>query len=367
MHATLLVPDLLWPQPERTDAFTLPHPPAGSSAAAALLCVQPPTATRYQPLEALLAGYLPAGASIAEARWHGETSVERRSDEPSRGALLCADPVHFRFHQELLIAADATTFPLAASESAALVAALNDRLGSGSGTAARFVAPCPTRWYVRLDRLPDASPPPVAEITGRSVSPGFFDAGGFKQLASEIQMLLHADPVNAARESAGQPTINGVWLWGAERRPAGADAPEPPDLVVGDSALCRGLAGLAGAGWRTADAAAVASLTAPERRPCRHALLVREDLRTAVGRDDLAAWQAALADCLHRWLAPLHAAWDGGRLESLTLVAPCRSYGTLAWNWRRRPGWGARLGARWRARSETLAALATRLASGGER
>ena len=37
-------------------------------------------------------------------------------------------------------------------------------------------------------------------------------------LLTEIQMLLHAHPVNEAREARGEPAVNSLWLWGAGRR-----------------------------------------------------------------------------------------------------------------------------------------------------
>ncbi len=35
----------------------------------------------------------------------------------------------------------------------------------------------------------------------------------YRRLDGEIQMLLHAHPVNARRQRQGMPPINGLWLW----------------------------------------------------------------------------------------------------------------------------------------------------------
>ena len=56
------------------------------------------------------------------------------------------------------------------------------------------------------------------------------------RLANEIEVWLYNHPVNAAREAAGQRTINGVWLW--------APAPDPPAApahrVQADALFARG-------------------------------------------------------------------------------------------------------------------------------
>ena len=49
-----------------------------------------------------------------------------------------------------------------------------------------------------------------------------------RRLQSELEMLLHDHPVNAARENAGRPTVNALWIDGA----GALDALPPPNARV---------------------------------------------------------------------------------------------------------------------------------------
>ena len=65
-----------------------------------------------------------------------------------------------------------------------------------------------------------------------------------RKLMTEIQMLLYEHPVNLAREAAGRPLINTLWLWGGGRLPE--QATRSPARVIAGLPLARGLAKLAG-------------------------------------------------------------------------------------------------------------------------
>jgi hypothetical protein len=42
----------------------------------------------------------------------------------------------------------------------------------------------------------------------------------WRHAINEAQMVLHAHPVNQARQAAGQPVVNSLWPWGGGRLPA---------------------------------------------------------------------------------------------------------------------------------------------------
>ena len=117
MHLTLLVPELIWPEP--ADQFTL-----GKLSAPGLewlLARARLERQARQPYETVLTGCFGlAAAPCGALRLLGEGNDEARS-----GHWLCADPVHLRFHQERIVLADAGAFPLDESEASALLAALN--------------------------------------------------------------------------------------------------------------------------------------------------------------------------------------------------------------------------------------------------
>jgi hypothetical protein len=83
-----------------------------------------------------------------------------------------------------------------------------------------------------------------------------------RRLLSEVQMLLHAHPLNGAREEAGAPVVNAFWLSGC-----GAWRPDAPNAARLDERLRASAFADDAAAWRDGWAALDASLVAspPQR------------------------------------------------------------------------------------------------------
>ncbi len=84
--------------------------------------------------------------------------------------------------------------------------------------------------YIEMPHGIDATTHDPAEALGRVVDeylPTGPDAGLLKRLMTEIQMWLHVQPLNAAREAAGRLPVNALWLWGA--------VPEEPAVTLPSS------------------------------------------------------------------------------------------------------------------------------------
>ncbi|HEX5787609.1 MAG TPA: hypothetical protein VFY03_05480 [Woeseiaceae bacterium] len=64
------------------------------------------------------------------------------------------------------------------------------------------------------------------------------DARGQRRLVSEIEMALHEHPVNEERAAAGEPPVNGFWLWGGGEAPPAGSERLPP--LFGDDPVLRG-------------------------------------------------------------------------------------------------------------------------------
>jgi len=115
-----------------------------------------------------------------------------------------------------------------------------------------FTATRPNVWLARLSGVPAVAMTPVERARGTALArflPTGDDAARWRRWQDEIQMLLHAHPVNGERESRGQAPVNAVWFWGGGRLldaaippPFGANA---PPTRLGD--LARGIASLAAA------------------------------------------------------------------------------------------------------------------------
>ena len=109
-------------------------------------------------------------------------------------------------------------------------------------------APTPSRWYVRL---PAAQELPVFAAPEHVLGDDLFahlpeGAAGrrWRALLTEVQVLLHAHPYNAARLRQGQPPVNSLWFWGPGQLPAQVSTPHAQ--VRSRDALLRALAVAAG-------------------------------------------------------------------------------------------------------------------------
>ncbi len=318
MHCTLLIPDLWW------------RPGIDAGAARDL---------QLPALDLLLArGRCTRDAPLGMEAWLCSAfEVERQSDWPvapltlpvdggdaGDAYWLRCDPVHLRAERTQLRLAEASAFSPTADEARVLVATLNAHF---SADALTFHAPCPARWYLTLPRAPDLHTHALPDVVGKDIN-RFLPAGGerlrWHRLLNEVQMVLHEHPVNQARETAGQPTLNSVWLWGGGIKPAVRG--RHFTTVLSDDALAAGLAA----------AADVAHAALPSRAPAFSAaeasrlLAVVPHLRAPASYGEPDGWRGALLALERDWFAPLLAALRARRLSGLALVTlgndECRRY-----------------------------------------
>src|SRR5262245_32613970 len=125
-----------------------------------------------------LEGKMPAGA----------LSVLGAGGAPGDAAWTRADPLHMQVMRERIVVAPASVPP---EEADALCRAVNDHFAG----AIELRALDASRWCARLEREMDVGDEPPLSMAGREATQRGGDA-----LLTEIQMLLHAHPVNAARE-----------------------------------------------------------------------------------------------------------------------------------------------------------------------
>jgi hypothetical protein len=218
--------------------------------------------------------------------------------------------VHLRLMRDHLVVAPAAAFPLSREEAGELCAALTQHF---AGTAT-FRAIDAQRWCARIERAFEAAAAPALELAGREVEL----ARGGNALLNEAQMLLHAHPVNEAREARGEPAVNSVWLWGTGAAPGepnaqwqSVSAEDPLVLGLGRSAGLRHRAlGGGGGPWLE---------RAPEDG--RH-LVVLDSLRAPLALSEPAEARAALEALERDWFAPLLAALRAGRIGMATLHVP---------------------------------------------
>jgi hypothetical protein len=253
-----------------------------------------------------LEGELPAGA------------LTRAADAGAapEGFWMRADPVHLRLGRDRMSLLPAAAFPLSREEADALVAALNAHFGDSM----TFHAARADAWAARMSAGESGARPPL-ELAGADVDsslPGGEEAPRLHALMNEVQMLLHAHPVNEAREARGEPAVNSVWFWGGGTLPQTAETRWRS--LTGTAPVLHGLARITRIPMRAPTPSAGDWLAAaPEDG--RHLVLV-DSLRVAAALDDAEGWLAALAQLEARWFAPLEAALRAARIGMLTVHVP---------------------------------------------
>lgn len=286
---------------------------------------------RLPALELLLArGRRAQGEPAEPGRWLAQAFALEGRSLPSgaitalaygldagEGCWLRADPVHLKLQSDWLALIPAEGFPIAGDEARELARTVNRHFADA------FVvhAPHPERWCLRAagDIAIDALSP--LELAGLDVNanlPRGPDAQRWHALLNELQMLLHAHPVNEAREKRGEPPVNSLWFWGAGRLPGAASGPW--HSVSAEEPLALGLARLAKIRYRALARSASEWL---ERMPedGRH-LVVLDSLRAVHVLGDSDARDKRLGELEERWFAPLLAALKAGRIGMVTVHAP---------------------------------------------
>ncbi len=210
-------------------------------------------------------------------------------------------------------------------------------------TACAFVAPRPDAWFARTATSRRIDTTPLDAVVRRPIFdhlPRGADGETWQRWQNEIQMLLHAHPVNAAREARGARPVTGLWFWGGGRASEIAAAPGPARRSL--------------AAPRTRSATSRAAY-APARRSNgrrRPDFVSVDDGADAAGKESTVvvlppvAGDAALPGLAAEWLAPAVAALARGDVTALDVVADGNGV-TTRWH-APRPSRLVRLTARWR-------------------
>ncbi|HVC11658.1 MAG TPA: hypothetical protein VNE59_08495 [Burkholderiales bacterium] len=248
----------------------------------------------------------------------GALSVLGEGSEPGAELWLRADPVHLRLMRDELRLIPSAGFAVSRAEAEALCAALNAHFGG----ELVFYPLHPERWSVKLRaEVAGLEAQAPLEIAGENVSahlPAGPGAKHWQAVLNEVQMLLHASPVNEARDERGEPAVNSVWLWGAGRRPGMLEAPW--QSLSADDPLALGLARAAGMRHRPMPACAgdwLERLSGDGRH-----LALLDALRAAHALGDAEAFRARLQTLEERWFAPLLAALKAGAVGMVTIQVP---------------------------------------------
>ncbi len=230
--------------------------------------------------------------------------------DPGANYWLLADPVHLRLQRDGLILLPPDALTITNDEAQALCASLNIHFAA---EGFHFVAPQAQHWYLTRARRARIRTRALARVAGRDINhllPEGEDGLEWHRIGNEIQMLLHAHPINAQREQRGALAINSLWCSGGGTLPPVRTAFQS---VIGSSALARGLAKIAQIDF-TAAQQGFASTRGGQ------VLVELREVATAAMRLDTTAWPAAFDDLERRWFEPVAHALKMGRLRELDIV-----------------------------------------------
>lgn len=238
------------------------------------------------------------------------------SGQRPAGYWLRADPVHIEAGRDRLIMTGGASLDIRSDEAAELCAAINEYMAK---EGLHLLAPVPGRWYFRWPEPPEVCFAPLPAVVGDDLfhhMPGGAAGRRWRARLNEIQMLLHAHPVNLQRREQGRIEISGVWIWGGGELPPGRDCEYA--AIWSDDALVRGLA--LNAGLEPANLPANAVDWVEQAGAGAHFMLI-DSLQEPLRLGALERWREGLLAVQRDWLAPLAIALRRDGLGKLVISA----------------------------------------------
>jgi hypothetical protein len=234
----------------------------------------------------------------------------------SKDFWIRADPVHLRIEQNHIMLADSQAFRITEEEAKELTQALNHNLADYD---CMLLPLRPDRWYLRLSKIPDMRTYTLGQVTCKNINnflPSGIDSIIWHKIFNEIQMLLHEHPINLARESRGELSINSVWLWGGGKLPQSIRSPYTQ--VWSDDDFVHTLTLISNTQYAKLPANADEWLMT---QPQGDHLVVLDLLRGKAKYRNAYSWRETLTAMEKDWFSPLHTALKQGKINQLTITA----------------------------------------------
>lgn len=264
-----------------------------------------------------------ASAFSASLLWRGSllTHAKQTLGIPQERAAAFASPVWQQMGMQSVSMLGGTDLGISRQQADAFCTGLN---GFYADAGWRFYVYRPDLWLLTLPSPPDWQAPCILDVLGPldgSARAEGTDAAQWLRYQTEIQMWLHACPVNTERTAQQQPAINGIWLW---QDLNGMQTEFPP--LYTDSAWAAAYSGSTTdlphdfAAWQRA--------VAEQPFSDRH-LIFSENLTGTRQTADVWTYKQTLETWDERFFAPLWQALKQGSLQSFTLATDGGSGGTL--------------------------------------
>jgi hypothetical protein len=231
------------------------------------------------------------------------------------GWWLRADPVYLQVDRDRLVLADNETLRISQQEADSLIGEI---LKIFAQDGWRLEAPHPNRWYLKVAGVPEIQTRPLSEVVGQDIQ-AYLPTGGqantWRRALNEVQMLLHAAPVNTERAARGELEINSLWFWGS------GDLPAPPAKrwaqVWSVEPISLGLARLSATPY--APLPANGNMWLQQAITQGRHLAVLDQGRGAIQYRDVQGWHEFLQQLDVQWVQPLLRGLRQKQVQSVTV------------------------------------------------
>ena len=245
-----------------------------------------------------------------------------------------ADPVHLRADMDHAVLTSSDDLNISNDESTVLCETLNQHFNQDG---LRFISLQNDRWFVLAEKKILMNTTPLVDAVGRNVNfilPEGEHSTRWKQLLTEVQMLMFSHEVNVIRENNGFMSINSLWFHGSGELP-GVMTDEQGRMLAGQcrsevSCVCsnqdmlKGLAKLINSDY----------LTLPDNvnEYARHLLayennsvnvLHMSELEQLVNYTDVNLWLDKLTELLDHWIYPLLKVANKNNIK--VILYPCNN------------------------------------------
>lgn len=219
-----------------------------------------------------------------------------------------ADPVHLRADMDHAVLTSSADMAINKQESEALSLSLN-RHFEEDGLC--FITLDENRWLLSSKEKINLETTPLVDAIGRNVNfilPTGKDAMRWRQILTEIQMLMFSHEVNQSREDRGQLSINSLWFHGSGELKYGDDSPVYKN---GDYRFCsnnhvvKGLAKYLRCEHAELPTDAADYIQLLSGHENSDDVLLISDLQHLVNYTDAEPWLSQLTITLNNWIYPL--------------------------------------------------------------
>jgi hypothetical protein len=312
INLNLLIPSLFWPDVSQPEIYKdLPTP--------SLEALLSKSITTHYPAEEMEIWLCKAFNITKQQNWpiapvmlyiDGSDSMKNSKDYWMR-----ADPVHLRIEQNHIMLADSQILKISKNEAETIVRDLNHNLDNHDFS---FLSLYPNRWYIRTPKPPEIQTYTLGEVTCRNIN-NFLPIGSesivWHRIFNEIQMLLYEHPINHARESRGELTINSIWFWGGGNMPQSIQSAYTH--IWSNHELPRALALASNKNYSKTPSDANDWL---QPAMTGNHLIVLDALLAKAKYRDAYSWREALRDMETNWFSPLYAALRKGKINQFTIT-----------------------------------------------